>query len=179
MQRIIIAILFLASTSAVDEVCAEDFSAYVDSEGGISLPRDYRSKWTHLGAWAVPDPKASGAGLHDVFTQPETVATFKETGRWPDGAVLVKEIRAPVTEEMTTGLVTYAGDLVQWFVMVKDTEGRFPDSPVWGKGWGWALFLAADPSKNTVTEYRADCLGCHIPAKSTDWIYVQGYPALK
>ena len=27
--------------------------------------------------------------------------------------------------------------------------------------------------------YNADCKGCHVPAQSTDWIYVEGYPVLK
>ena len=28
-------------------------------------------------------------------------------------------------------------------------------------------------------DYRAECLGCHIPAKNTDWIYVEGYEVLR
>jgi hypothetical protein len=27
-------------------------------------------------------------------------------------------------------------------------------------------------------DYKKDCLGCHIPAKADDWIYVKGYPVL-
>jgi hypothetical protein len=28
------------------------------------------------------------------------------------------------------------------------------------------------------TDYKKDCLTCHIPAKADDWIYVKGYPVL-
>ena len=29
------------------------------------------------------------------------------------------------------------------------------------------------------TNYKADCLPCHVPAKKDDWIYIRGYPELK
>jgi hypothetical protein len=48
-----------------------------------------------------------------------------------------------------------------------------------GGGWGWSWFDAANPVKTTSKDFRTDCLGCHIPAKATDWIYVSGYPGLK
>lgn len=50
---------------------------------------------------------------------------------------------------------------------------------LWGDGWGWALFKADAPDKQVATDYKKDCLGYHIPAKSTDWTYVHGYPPLK
>ena len=33
--------------------------------------------------------------------------------------------------------------------------------------------------KTTSTDYKADCLPCHEPARASDWIYIQGYPVLK
>ena len=61
--------------------------------------------------------------------------------------------------------------------MIKDTQDRYPDNPLWGDGWGWALF---QPGKegNVATNYKTDCLGCHIPAKDTDWVYIEAYPTL-
>ena len=50
---------------------------------------------------------------------------------------------------------------------------------LWGDGWGWALFKADAPDQQVATDYKKDCRGCHIPAKSTDWTYIQGYPVLK
>ncbi len=60
-----------------------------------------------------------------------------------------------------------------------DDQGRFPGNDNWGEGWGWALFNARDTEKSASTNFRASCLGCHIPARQTDWIYVQGYPSLR
>jgi hypothetical protein len=157
----------------------ETFSPYVNEQGKISLPKDYRTTWRYLGSWAVPMKKAPGRGFHDVFTQPEAVEAYKKTGKFPDGTVLIKEIRKIQGGKMTTGQVYWAGDIDSWFVMVKDEKGRFKDNPNWGKGWGWALFKPADPQKNVSTNYQKDCFGCHIPAQKTDWVYMQGYPTLK
>jgi hypothetical protein len=33
-------------------------------------------------------------------------------------------------------------------------------------------------NKNTSTDYKKDCLGCHVPAKDKDWVYVNEYPTL-
>ncbi len=89
------------------------------------------------------------------------------------------KVRNTTTEKLNTGHVTCADDMKIWFVMVKDKTNRFPENPIWGDGWGWALFEAKDPSKNTATNYRASCIGCHIPAEEADWVFVQGYAELK
>jgi hypothetical protein len=153
--------------------------AYVDSKGAIALPKAFRQKWSHLGSWFVPDEKAPGYGVHDVYTQPGVVEAYRKTGRFPDEAVLVKEIRKVRSERLTTGEASWAGDTAVWFVMVKDRKGRFKDSPNWGSGWGWALFEARDPTKNASTDYQKDCTGCHTPARENDWVFVRGYPALR
>ena len=62
--------------------------------------------------------------------------------------------------------------------MIKDTEGRFAGNPLWGEGWGWALFQTDDRTVNVATAYTTDCLGCHVPARANDWIYVEAYPTL-
>ena len=154
------------------------FSPYVSQEGRIILPTDIREKWHHLGTWAVLDEKSPAPGFHDVYTQPGTAGAYRDTGAFPDGTVLVKEIREFHSAAMTTGNAAWPGDVHHWFVMVKDAKGRFPNHPNWGNGWGWALFYPDDPSKNVSTGWQKDCLGCHVPASATDWIYVQGYPQL-
>jgi len=66
----------------------------------------------------------------------------------------------------------------QWFVMIKDTKGRFAQNPVWGDGWGWALFKPSQLARNVAANYSSDCLGCHVPAKANDWVYIEAYPTL-
>jgi len=81
--------------------------------------------------------------------------------------------------QMTTGDAHWATTTKVWFVMIKDDKGRYPGNPLWGDGWGWALFKSDAPDKQVATNYKKDCLGCHVPAQSTDWVYVHGYPVLK
>ena len=52
----------------------EEFSPYVDKKGQISLPSDYKTKWTHLGDWSVAKSKGEEPHeLHEVYTQPGVV----------------------------------------------------------------------------------------------------------
>jgi hypothetical protein len=128
----------------------------------------------------VASDKGQGSKeLHVVYTSPETIAEYRKEGRFPDGAVLVKEVFRAATEDMTTGTVSHADTLKGWFVMMKDDKGRFPGNKLWGDGWGWSWFDAADKSKTTSTDYKVNCQPCHIPAESSDWIYVSGYPPLR
>ena len=168
-----------AMTGARSSAQEASFSPYVDQAGNISLPdpKTVRQKWSDLGTWAK-NGEDGAEELHEVFTQAKSAAAFRRSGAFPDATVLVKEVRAGRTKGMTTGQVSWPGAKKLWFVMVKDRTGRFRDNPLWGKGWGWALFLADDPKKNVAKSFRKDCLGCHIPARRTDWIYTFGYPAL-
>ncbi len=185
-NKLIIVTVVLLAVCGTSSVYAESnatnndktFSRYVDSTGNIKLPEDFRRTMVHLGSWFVPEGGASG--FHDVYADAAAVDGYRSTGKWQDGATIVKELRAAASGQYTTGKgVSHAtNEIKQWFVMVKDSKGRFPKNPNWGDGWGWALVKTDDTTKNVSTDYKKDCLGCHVPAKQTDWIYVEGMPTL-
>lgn len=153
------------------------FSRWVDGQGNIELPPDVRSGWVHLGSWSVGVGSGDGS-FHDVYTERESFAYFREHQEFPDGATLVKEVRSIRSAEMTTGEAQWAGEPKVWFVMIKDGAGRLDGNPLWGDGWGWALFDASNPKSTVTTDYARECRSCHVPAQPTDWVYVQGYPTL-
>lgn len=164
------------------------FSPYVDGKGIIVLPGEFRSTWVHLGTWVLTSSLAAGPGLgptspqtgiHNVYAKPEAVKSYKQHGTWPEGGVLVMEVRAIKWDDLPTGHVIEEGEPLQWFVMIKEGKGRFPGNANWGDGWGWALFNPRDPKKNISTDYKKDCTGCHDAAKKSDWIFAQGYPSLR
>ena len=156
----------------------ESFSKHVSTDGTIKFPVDFRMSMVHLGSWFVPTGGASG--FHDVYTEKESAIFYQKNGHFPDGTTLVTDLRASKSGDFTTGKgVQHSTDtLKQWFVMVKDSQNRFVKNPIWGDGWGWALFKPGSVNKNSSVNYKADCLGCHIPAKDSDWVYTQAYPIL-
>jgi len=158
----------------------------VDVKGNIRKPPEYRDRYRVLGAYMVLDPtsmvadvpKSNADEVHYTYATPGTAEFYRKNRRFADGTVLVKEVLSTSHAQLTTGDAHWATETKVWFVMIKDDKNRFPDNPLWGDGWGWALFKSDAPDKQVATNYRKDCLGCHLPAKGTDWIYVQGYPVL-
>ena len=173
------AILITMAVFLSTVVFAQDDFSSVDKMGNIKLPPDFRATMVHLGSWFVPEGDASG--FHDVYTEKRSVEVFRKTGKFPDGATIVKELRASSSGDYTTGdNVRYANsNIKQWFVMVKDVKNRFPNNPLWGHGWGWGLFKPDNVTKNVATDYKKNCLGCHLPAKANDLVYTEAYPVLK
>lgn len=182
---------FSTALHAGDEANSSYTSSYrtlVDGDGNIAIPDDFQRKWVFLGSWSVAEKdvqqsgEASGhraASLHNVYTQPDVVEYYHKHQTFPDGAIFIKELLEGVTAPMTTGTVSRAGETEGWFVMVKDTQQRFADKAHWGDGWGWALIKVNSGKKSVTKNYKSECMGCHIPAKSTDWIYIDGYPLLR
>jgi hypothetical protein len=175
-----IAIAALGSMQAIAIDGVRQTQAAVDAQGTLRVPPDYQTTYESLGSWAIAADEGRGSKeLHVVRASPGSIEAYRKDGRFPDGTVLVKEVFETATKEMTTGTVSHAEKLKGWFVMVKDSNGRYPGHALWGDGWGWSWFDAADPTKTTSTDYRLNCKSCHVPARATDWIYVDGYPALK
>ena len=162
----------------------DNFSLYVDDAGNIKKPVNFRKEWSHLGTWVVSaDDMASGPGVHDVYATPDSVKAFNKNGQWPDGAIIVKTVSSIEQKLLTTGNAAWAGEINVWFVMVRDRKNRFPNNKAWGEGWGWALFTSESPDKNLTENWKGtgfnNCFGCHIPAKNTEWVYIEGYPTIR
>ena len=180
-KRYVILILMLVILAGF-EVKSQSNSAFngfdlVDKAGNIRKPSDYRDRYQSLGVFSVVD-LSGGTELHYTWASPGTAEYYRKNGKFADGTVLVKEIFGSEHAQLTTGDAHWASGTKVWFIMVKDAKGRYPGNPLWGDGWGWALYKSDAPDKQVAVDYKKDCLGCHVPAKATDWVYVQGYPVL-
>jgi hypothetical protein len=151
--------------------------ALVDKTGNIRKPADFRDLYQALGVYTPVDLNGD-TEMHYTYASPATAEYYRKTGKFADGTVLVKEVFATDHAQLTTGDAHWATRTKVWFVMIKDEKRRYPGNPLWGDGWGWALFKSDAPDKQVATDYKKDCIGCHIPAKTTDWVYIQGYPVL-
>ena len=141
------------STSASGDIMGGAKPQPVEAEAVLQVPAvDYRKEWVQLGTFSVlADKPADGAKqLHVVYTERQNVEAYLRTGRFPDGAVLVK-----------------------------DGVGRLGTGPRFGDGWGWAFYEGAEMKRTVTTNYKNDCLPCHEPARGQDLLYIRGYPLLR
>ena len=172
----------LAAGVTYGQMASKEYAEGIVSEdGSIRLPENFRTDYVMLGAWSVAGDVDTGGniGLHVVYAPKHAVEGYRKTGKFPDGTVLVKELFNGKTESLTTGEATSAAATAGYFVMVKDDKGRFSGNPLWGDGWGWSFFEADNTRVATTKDYGKECLGCHVPARSTDLVYVEAYPVLK
>lgn len=175
---LIVTLVFLAALVGVTLLGEAPYQGLdlVDADGKIRKPPDVRDRYQILGTYMVLD--RSGNEMHYTYASPGTAEFYRKNKRFEDGTVLVKEVLATTHAQLTTGDAHWATGTKVWFVMIKDDKGRFPGNPLWGNGWGWALFKSDAPDTQTATDFKKDCIGCHIPAQETDWVYVKGYPVL-
>lgn len=167
----------VAASPGTRHEAAGVFGSNVDPRGNIRFPVDFPRAYQHIGTWAVLGAEGV-ADTHVVYARPKDIAFYRKNGSFPDGAILIKEVLEALGSGHTTGKAFWGSTGKTWFVMVKEAKGRFPGHPLWGDGWGWAQFDPRDRSRQIATNYKSDCLQCHIPAKASDWVYVYAYPAL-
>ena len=183
ISGIVAATIAVVGYGAMKGIAAADSSSAAtvgDAGGNLRVPQDYRTTYQLLGSWAIAADEGRGSKeVHTVLASPGSIEAYRKDGNFPDGTVLVKEVFKTATKELTTGTVSRADQLKGWFVMVRDSAGRHPGNALWGDGWGWSWFDAADPSKSKSANYMFECKSCHVPAQASDWVYVDGYPALK
>ena len=103
ISGLILAVLVLAGDSPVRSQQTQGFNGFelVDKQGNIRKPADYRDGFELLGTYTVIDPK--GNQMHVTYASPGTAAYYRKTGKFPDGAVLVKEIYGTDHAQLTTG----------------------------------------------------------------------------
>ena len=141
-------------------------------------PADYRGILLRI-ARDLHCDRSEGNDMMRPAASPGTAAYYRKTGKFPDGAVLVKEIYGNRSRGAKDGGRVLGFENRGVVCTDQRREEPLSKQSNLGRWMGWALFKADAPDKQVATDYKKDCLGCHIPAKSTDWTYVQGYPVLK
>jgi hypothetical protein len=143
-------------------------------------PVNYR-EWiflsSGLGMTYGPNAPAAGAPrrFDNVYVNPSSYRHFLKTGQWPDGTVLILEIRESESKGSINKHGSFQTSLVAMEANVKDTR-RFP------KG-GWAFFdlsPRADGLPATAKRIPAGnrCEQCHSTNGAVDSTFVQFYPEL-
>ena len=80
----------------------------VDKAGNIRKPDGFRDNYQSLGTFVILDPK--GDEMHMTYASLGAAETYRNTGRFVDGTVLVKEVFGTDHAQMTTGDAPRAAD---------------------------------------------------------------------
>jgi hypothetical protein len=150
-------------------------AARFTADGALIPPADYR-EWVFLTSGVdmnyVAAPPMAGMSMFDnVFVDPASWRAFKATGRWPDGAVFVKEARAAATK----GSINKNGQYQS--VGVMDAEAHVHDEARFKGGWGFFALDSAAPAR--LIPYQASCYACHQAHGAVDTTFTQFYPTAR
>jgi hypothetical protein len=150
-------------STATELMYSSEAQSVEDAAGHLRVPESYQATYEYLGSWPIADEKGTGAKqIHEVYASPGTIAAYRQSGRFPDGTVLIKEVHAGATAPMTTGIVSHAAKLAGWFIMIAAGAMR---ATLCGAvdGVGHGSMLPARQRRQS-TDYKTDCQHCHEPA---------------
>jgi hypothetical protein len=108
--------------------------------------------WMLVGA-SVGTADAHSGSSQNVYINPNAYRTYAETGKFPEGTVMVLETSNTESSSIAAS--------------VKDS--RFPG------GWGFFSFAAG----KTQASLDISCRGCHEQHAATDHVFTQFYPVLR
>lgn len=152
--------------------------ATYNAEGELQRPIDHR-EWVFVGAPVTPndmnDGKAAFPEFHNVYIDPSSFASYKQTGKFPDGTIILKELVSVGGKSMASGNGYFQGEFVSLEAMVKDSR-RFSDEP-----GGWAFFRFGEAPDYTPVGARMkteSCNSCHSGA-TEDYVFTDTYPVLR
>jgi hypothetical protein len=151
-----------------------------DKEGALIRPVNYR-EWIFVGAPVTPNDlnggKADFPEFHNVYIDRKSFATYKRTGEFRDGTILVKELVSVGAKKAPSGNGYFEGDYIGLAAAVKDSK-RFPKEP-----GNWAYFnFTGEGGKlkeNAQALPTASCNACHQANAAEDWVFTQYYPVLR
>lgn len=164
--------------AAESQAATEKAGASYNAKGELIRPADHR-EWVFVGAPVTPndmnDGKAAFPEFHNVYIDPVSFASYKKTGTFPDGTVILKELVSVGGKSMDSGNGYFQGEFTSLEAMVKDRR-RFTDEP-----GGWAFFRFGEAPNYNPTGARMkteSCNSCHSGANE-DYVFTDTYPVLR
>ncbi len=158
-----------------------NYGPHFTEDGQVKRPEGWR-RWVYVGTPLTPDDMNGGEAnfreFHNVYIDPPSFEVFSQTGEFPNGTQLVKEMVLVGSKEASSGSGYFMGDFYGLELTIKDTE-RFKDQP-----GGWAYFsfghTTFEKYAKTAKAFPAEsCNSCHESSADTDWVFTQYYPVLR
>jgi hypothetical protein len=158
-----------------------DWGPQWTANGQLKLPQGYHT-WIFLGSPLTPhglnDGKAGFPEFHNVYIQPEAYQAYRNTGEFPEGTVLLKELQltkpgtyADGSRNEASGRGYFPGKANGIDISVKDSN-RFRDT----NGWGFFNFGHHAPpyAQTAAVQPKEACAGCHA-ANATNMVFSEFY----
>ena len=150
-----------------------------DSDGALEQPTGYR-EWVYVGTPLTPNElngeEAPFPEFHSVYINPMAWQTYKRTGTFPEGTVLVKELVSVGKTQASSGKGYFMGEFIGLEAAVKDSK-RFPKEPGY---WAYFSFGHSYPlASKAKAQKTASCAACHVGLAADDMVFTQYYPVLR
>ncbi len=150
-----------------------------DSSGELLRPTGYR-EWVYVGTPLTPNDMNGGEApfpeFHSVYINDSAWNTYKRTGKFADGTVVVKELLSVGTKQASSGKGYFMGEFIGLEAAVKDSK-RFPNEPGY---WAYFSFGHSYPlASKTKPQKTASCAACHHALAADDMVFTQYYPVLQ
>ena len=119
--------------------------------------------------------------MHYTYASPGTGEYYRKTGKFADGTVLVKEVFATDHAQFTTGDAHWATSTKVWFRHDQRRQGTLSAAiRSHGAMDGDGPFSnPMRPINRLLLTTKKTAWAAHVPAKATDWVYVQRLRVLK
>jgi hypothetical protein len=159
---------------------AQAEQAYSIQDGALERPIGYR-EWIYVGTPVTPNEMNNGKAAfpehHNVYIDPMSWKYWKDTGKFRDGTILVKELVSVGSKVAVSGQGYFQGEFIGLEATIK-SKADFPDEP-----GNWAYFSFSGEGHKTLTPTAtafpsASCNACHQNAAADDFVFTQYYPVL-
>lgn len=150
-----------------------------DEEGQLLRPSDYR-EWVYVTSglgmtYGPSEAAATGEPRFDnVFVTREAYREFLGSGVWPEGTMLMLEVRSAEEHVSINNGGRTQGGLLALEAVVKDGS-RFPEG-----GWAFFSFDGRDglADASAPLPRSTSCYSCHSKNAAVEQTFVQFYPTL-
>lgn len=153
----------------------------LNEKGELIRPTDYRT-WVYIGTPVTPNELNGGHAafpeMHNVYIDPESYRVYKETGKFREGTIIIKELVSVGTTRAVSGKGYFEGEFLGLEASVKSKKD-FPNEP-----GNWAIFSFSDMKTGILKDTApvlpaASCVSCHQASAADDFVFTQYYPVLR
>ncbi len=176
--------LFVAATIATSVGLSGIASAkefFTINKGQLERPSGFR-EWVYVGAPVTPNDMNAGKApfpeFHNVYIDPESWSHWKDTGKFREGTILIKELVSVGSKAAPSGKGYFMGEFIGLEATIK-SKREFPNEP---GNWAYFSFSTKDHKSLTKTSKAmpsAACNSCHAASAGDDFVFTQYYPILR